>query len=216
MRKLTKALGALLAIAPAALSGGTASAAELIVNGGFEAPQIGASYATTTNLPGWTVDAGNVDIVQSPTYAAKGGTQAVDLIGSGVTTGAISQAFQTTIGQTYRLVFAYTNNTDTDVYLSADVLVMGAASLLSSSISHQGGTVGTPNWTIFSKTFVADSTSTKLSFLDTSHRYNQGIFFDNVSVSSAVPEPATWALMILGIGVTGGALRRKKAGTVFA
>jgi hypothetical protein len=216
LRNLTQALGALLAIVPAALWGGTASAAELIVNGGFEAPQIDASYATTTSLVGWTVDAGNVDIVQRPTYAAQTGTQALDLIGSGVSTGAISQAFATTIGQTYRLVFAYTKNTDTDAALSANVLVMGGLSLLSSAISHQGGTLDAPNWTIFSKTFVADSASTTLSFVDTSGRYNQGIFFDNVSVSSAVPEPATWALMILGIGVTGGVLRRRKTGAVFA
>lgn len=34
--------------------------------------------------------------------------------------------------------------------------------------------------------------------------------FTNVSVSSAVPEPATWAMMLLGIGFVGGAMRRKQ------
>lgn len=213
---MTKTLGALLAVAPAALLGGTASAANLIANGDFEAPQIASPYFATTSLSGWTVDAGNVDIVQKPSYTAYTGNQALDLVGTGVSTGAISQAFATTIGQTYRLVFAYTNNTDTNANLSADVLVSGVASLLSGSLSHQGGTTNTPNWTIFDKTFVADSTSTKLSFLDTSNRGNQGLFLDSVSVSAAVPEPATWALMILGVGVVGGALRRKKAGPVFA
>ncbi|WP_108810798.1 PEPxxWA-CTERM sorting domain-containing protein [Sphingorhabdus sp. Alg231-15] len=34
---------------------------------------------------------------------------------------------------------------------------------------------------------------------------------DNIDVSTAVPEPATWAFMILGFGAIGGALRRRKA-----
>jgi hypothetical protein len=33
---------------------------------------------------------------------------------------------------------------------------------------------------------------------------------DNLAVSAAVPEPATWALMILGFGVVGAAMRRRK------
>lgn len=32
-------------------------------------------------------------------------------------------------------------------------------------------------------------------------------------LSAAVPEPETWAMMILGFGVVGGALRRRKVGT---
>jgi hypothetical protein len=32
--------------------------------------------------------------------------------------------------------------------------------------------------------------------------------FDNFALGSAVPEPLTWALMILGLGMTGGTLRR--------
>ena len=35
-------------------------------------------------------------------------------------------------------------------------------------------------------------------------------FLDNVSVTAAVPEPATWALMILGFGAVGGAMRRRQ------
>lgn len=36
---------------------------------------------------------------------------------------------------------------------------------------------------------------------------------DNVAIAAAVPEPATWAMMILGFGVIGGALRRAKRTT---
>ena len=40
---------------------------------------------------------------------------------------------------------------------------------------------------------------------------NQGPLLDNVRLSiAAVPEPATWAMMILGFGVIGAALRRRR------
>ncbi|MBT9472342.1 MAG: PEPxxWA-CTERM sorting domain-containing protein [Phenylobacterium sp.] len=40
-----------------------------------------------------------------------------------------------------------------------------------------------------------------------------GPLLDNVSigVSSAVPEPATWAMMIMGFGLVGSAMRRRQA-----
>lgn len=37
---------------------------------------------------------------------------------------------------------------------------------------------------------------------------------DNYAVNSAVPEPSTWGMMLLGFGLLGGAMRRRKAGTV--
>ena len=37
-----------------------------------------------------------------------------------------------------------------------------------------------------------------------------GPALDNVSIS-AVPETATWAMMILGFGVVGGAVRRRRS-----
>lgn len=40
---------------------------------------------------------------------------------------------------------------------------------------------------------------------------NDQFGIDNVTVGGAVPEPATWAMMILGMGVVGYAMRRKKS-----
>jgi hypothetical protein len=34
---------------------------------------------------------------------------------------------------------------------------------------------------------------------------------DNLAVKGAVPEPATWGMMLLGLGAVGGAMRRKRA-----
>lgn len=38
------------------------------------------------------------------------------------------------------------------------------------------------------------------------------ILLGSTGVASAVPEPATWAMMIAGFGVVGGAVRRRRAG----
>ena len=38
---------------------------------------------------------------------------------------------------------------------------------------------------------------------------NAGIVLDNISVSTAVPEPASWALMVAGFGLVGFAYRRR-------
>jgi hypothetical protein len=40
---------------------------------------------------------------------------------------------------------------------------------------------------------------------------NKGSYTGNVSFSAAVPELATWLMMIAGIGFTGGAMRRRKS-----
>ncbi|WP_309643007.1 PEPxxWA-CTERM sorting domain-containing protein [Phenylobacterium sp.] len=39
----------------------------------------------------------------------------------------------------------------------------------------------------------------------------QGFAFDDFTFGSAVPEPATWALLIAGFGLVGGSLRRRRA-----
>ena len=45
--------------------------------------------------------------------------------------------------------------------------------------------------------------------------FNQGV--DNVSIlTNAVPEPASWALMIAGFGLVGGAMRRRSTKVAFA
>ena len=40
--------------------------------------------------------------------------------------------------------------------------------------------------------------------------------FDNIATTSAVPEPATWAMMITGFGLAGAAMRRRRATLAYA
>ncbi len=65
-------------------------------------------------------------------------------------------------------------------------------------------------WAPYSFTFVATGSSELLSFAaDGSAGCCYGPALDNVSIA-AVPEPATWSMMLLGFGAIGVGLRRRK------
>ncbi len=58
--------------------------------------------------------------------------------------------------------------------------------------------------------FTAGNAGSLKVFLRSNSSDNVGILIDNVSIDiTAVPEPASWALMIAGFGLVGGALRRR-------
>lgn len=55
--------------------------------------------------------------------------------------------------------------------------------------------------------FSSSTPITRIEFIQS----GGGFEFDNVTLAAAVPEPATWAMMIGGFGLVGGAMRRRKA-----
>ena len=77
------------------------------------------------------------------------------------------------------------------------------------------GNHGFTGWQQETFTFTATSSSQVLSFL--AHGTPEGVppfsLLDGVTMEAhgGVPEPASWALMILGFGATGAALRRRRA-----
>jgi hypothetical protein len=137
--------------------------------------------------------------------------------------GTISQTFNTVAGQSYDVTFAYTRNAAGGPNLmSADVGVFNGASLIN------GVTVSTLNnpsvygvehgliWHDDGFTFTATGSTSTLR-LAADIPGNAGVFFDTVSVTGpGVPEPASWALMILGFGGLGVMLRRRRATLVAA
>lgn len=48
------------------------------------------------------------------------------------------------------------------------------------------------------------------------HQTGGGFEFDNLTVGGAVPEPASWAMMLAGFGAVGAAMRTRKAKVTFA
>lgn len=217
MQAVTKfATGAAVAAA-VALSGAAANAATLI-NGSFESGQNPGSYITlghnSTAIDGWIVKGNGVDYVGSYWKAADG-VRSVDL--SALNGGSIQQTIDTIIGKTYKVSFWLAGNPDAG---EGDKLV--ATSVSGDWVNNFTFTVTGANnhenmgWKQYSYEFTAFDTTSTLVF-NSQTRTPYGPALDNVSIS-AVPEPATWAMMIIGFGAAGSMVRsrRKVAGAALA
>ena len=163
--------------------------------------------ALNTAPAGWTVTGGTVDIVASGTFGitcAGGVGNCVDLDGSTNQSGTLSLTTGLSLvgGQTYTASFDLSGNdripSQTDIVTvnfggtTQTFSILGSAPFVTESISFTAGTTGTYN----------------LSFLDSSNN-NIGAILDNVNVQ-AVPEPETYALMLVGLGFVGLAAKRRR------
>ena len=214
-----------------------ASAANLVVDGGFEQPVVTTpnefqsgfkSYNPGDSFGGpedntWTVVGSGNDVAltsnteytgsaANPTYYnAHSGGQWLDLSGSadnGARVG-VSQTVATTAGMTYSLGFWVGSFVDalTTVELDVDGAFVGNFTSPTGGSSPGEGV----NYVNFSVPVTATGISTTFAFFYAGGRSVAGL--DDVSFSStaaAVPEPASWALMITGFGVLGAAMRRAK------
>jgi hypothetical protein len=205
-RNIIVAAAALLTTAAAM----PAAAVELIVNGGFENTGFGGT-GTYYNLGGngadhgvpadfgFSVPVNNVDIIANGVYTpylATGGAYNLDLVGYG-STGAISQTFDTVLGKTYVVKVDYNENGSGKV---ADVSINGG------SIATL---TGSSTWQTSKSTFIGTGSPVTFAITETVGGNSGGVVLDNVSV--AVPEPASWVMMIAGFGLVGFAARRRAA-----
>jgi hypothetical protein len=159
---------------------------------------------------GWTTG-GSVDLVASGTYGLTcvGGTgNCVDLSGS--SPGSMSHSVFLNAG-TYQLSFDYTGN-----QLGTTANSPYAETGFDFSLGSFGGSVGplannSSIFTTYANNFTVGAAGTyMLTFTQQGGGDNyRGSILDNVSISS-VPEPATWAMMFLGFGMVGFALRRRR------
>jgi hypothetical protein len=69
-----------------------------------------------------------------------------------------------------------------------------------------GAGTGATNW-MFQQVKFSISAPGSLRFAAVGTSNSLGGYIENISLSGAVPEPATWAMMILGFGAVGGAMR---------
>ncbi len=190
----------------------TSANAATIINGGFDDDAPPTTFVTAPPA-GWTVTNGTVDHIGSY-WQNQSGPGSVDLAGNGAPS-TLSQTITDLIaGRTYRVDFWLAGNPDGGFAGSPAVktltVVAGASPMGSYSFDTTGRSVSNMGWIRQSYTFVAGGTSEALSFTSGAASGAYGPALDSVSIA-AIPEPATWGMMILGFGVIGGAVRRRKA-----
>ena len=209
----------LLVFTGLALAASAANAVSFI-NGSFESG-INPGYSTplrsgdSTSITGWKVASGTVDLVGTAWDAADG-SHSIDLSGTGP--GSIVQTLHgLTVGTRYVINFDLSGSYNS-VRTSANM----------ASVSIDGSPTQTYSYNLNNTThdmmyqpesylFTATNAIGVVHFsgLDKS---NYGAVLDNVSIglaptllsfNGAVPEPAVWAMMIGGFGLTGVSMRRR-------
>ena len=179
--------------------GSAHAATNLLSDGDFEsfAGQVADGSYTVVNagdaLGAWTVGATSVDLIRN-NYGSINNVS-IDLSGS-PGPGSLSQSFYAQQGTTYTLTWDFFKNgggTDLTVSFAGQTHVYAPAAAPTSA----------------SLLWTALSTGTQtVSF--GGGPGNSGPTLDNVTLTAAVPEPQTYALLIAGLGVVGFVAKRRK------
>lgn len=183
-----------------------ASAANLVQNGSFEADAMpNGSWSIYPSLTGWT-GTPNIELRDNVAGAAYDGLNFVEL--DTYSNSGMFQDIATTTGAHYTLSFAYsprpgTGNTNDINVLWNGSLVQALAGTNASGVNH---------WTVYSLDVVGGAGSTsRLTFNAAGVSDSYGGSLDAVSLTSAVPEPQTYALLLAGLGAVFFLARRRKS-----
>lgn len=155
---------------------------------------------------GWTVGNGTVDLIGNGTawdwFPANG--RYLDLDGSTGQAGTLQHAINLTAGTSYTLTFdlagsqrsGYDNNNIVDVFFG------GTSNSYTLNTFDQFST--------YSLTYTATSSGPFSMSFHNLGGDNVGALLDNVSVTAAVPEPESYAMMVAGLGLMGFMVRRRR------
>lgn len=203
---------AFAALAGIVLQAGAAQAAITFTNGSFEAGLAGwttnSEFIVTPSAYLHDDHAGTLspyDPVDGASFAsllADGPVEAVTLRQTFVTSGGLFSgwaAFSASDAMPYN-DSAYVkvfNDSSTYVLFAKDVNLVGA--------------YGQTGWTAFSTALAAGTWTVEAGVVNAADNFNPShLLLDDFAMAEA-PEPATWALMLLGFGALGATLRQRRA-----
>ena len=236
-------MGKFVLTALAVAASAAPASAGVVYSNNFDAENGGNTALNYNGFNGLTVTNGTVDLVKSGDFGiiCSGGAGAcVDLDGSTSDSGLVSSnSYAFNAGERVALSLLFSGNQRNAPPPDAFTMsfnfagpVSGTYGLMSSffgnvnfgSFTNTSGLTLSisnvpPNFAITDVTFFFDPTngsSTTFGLQDAGND-NIGIVIDNLSLSvGAVPEPATWAMMIAGFGLAGLGLRRRTSRVVYA
>ena len=216
-------LGLLSLLSAAGLAGTSAQAGTTIFSEDFSTA-IAGNYGAPNPIPGsqFTVFTGNVDLLSmsqgnfgcsdNPSGAC------VDLVGA-FANGGITSPSNLTLSKndTYTVTFG----ADLQGFSTTDTAQTMFDVSLGDQTQHETLTAAEGN-TQFSLTFnpTASQSDAAITFLSISGADSvHGAVIDNIVVSAeptGVPEPASWAMMLVGFGAIGGTMRLRRRGVAVA
>ena len=203
MRRFATPLSAL--VATLALAAGNASAGQMLVNGSFEANAVGnGSWITTNSLTGWSTGQLGAEVRNNVAGAAFNGKNFIELDSTG--NSWIEQVVHTSANQVLHLSFAYSPRE----FVSAgsngiEVLWNGVSK---GTFTGNGGVMGN-SWKLYTMDLTATGSLSTLRFRAVGVNDSVGGSLDDVQLN--VPEPATPAILALGLGMLALFQRRRKA-----
>lgn len=210
MRNQIKALAIAGALALGGVALGTqANAATTFTDGNFSDSVSGpfTTYNGGTFGP-WSVT-GSVDLIGNYWQAPTGSVGSVDLDGSGVA-GALAQTFTASAGA-YNLSFYLSGNPDGgDPVKTLNVSIAGVNHTYTFDTNAAGTTKNAMGYVQYVLPFdVTTSGADNVTLTFASGDASNSSFGPAIGgiLISAVPETATWAMMLVGLGGLGGALR---------
>jgi hypothetical protein len=161
----------------------------------------------------WTAANGGANTWNGLTASGTGNFASLD--GDFITAPLTQTITGLTVGDTYTLSFNYAFSQqfgfDGDTIQSLTASLGSFSDTLPSSSGTTLPSHGFSGWSTFSTTIVADSTSETLSFLAFGNLpVPPFALVSDVSLTGGVPEPSTWAMMLIGFGGIGFAAYRSR------